>query len=119
MAMRDVVVRVILGVGALAALPVEAPPAHAEGGFRCGTGRIVRNGETEEDVASKCGNPDAVNSWTETQVETVWEAGHSIERQVVIPYDEWEYDLGPNKLIRYVTFKRGRMIRVTTGERGN
>src|SRR6476620_10313476 len=101
MAMRDLLVRSVLVLGACAGTALTAPtPARADGGFRCGTGRVVRNGETEEDVSRKCGDPDAVNTWSETRSETVWENGHSIERQVVITYDEWEYDLGPNKLIR-------------------
>jgi hypothetical protein len=118
MRMRDLLLRATLGFGALAVLPLGAPPAQAEGGFRCGTGRVVRNGETEDDVARKCGSPDAVNSWSETRTETVWENGHSIEHQVVVTYDEWEYDMGPHRLVRYVTFAQGRMVRVTTGGYG-
>src|SRR5262245_1732716 len=110
----------LLGLGVLAVtLMGGAPaPARAEGGFRCGTGRIVRNGETEDDVARKCGDPDAVRSWSETRIEAAWENGHSVERQVIIVYDEWKYDLGRQRLIRYVTFAQGLMIRVRTGAYG-
>jgi hypothetical protein len=114
-----VLARLVLGVGLLSgALATWAAPARAEGGFRCGSGRVVRNGETEDDVAGKCGDPDSVNSWSETRTEVVWENGHSIERQVVINYDEWEYDLGPHRLIRYVTFAQGHMVKVRTGTYG-
>jgi hypothetical protein len=45
--------------------------------------------------------------------------GQLVERQVVVVYDEWEYDLGPHRLIRYVTFEQGHMVRVRTGTYGN
>jgi hypothetical protein len=115
-----VLARLVLGVGVVSgALATWAVPARAEGGFRCGSGRVVRNGETEDDVAGKCGDPDSVNSWNETRTEVFWENGHSIERQVMITYDEWEYDLGPHRLIRYVTFAQGKMIKVRTGTYGS
>ena len=95
-----------------------SPAVRAEGGFRCGTGRVVRNGETEDDVAGKCGDPDAVNTWTETKTETYWRNGQKLERQVVVVYDEWKYDLGPDRLIRYITFVQGRLRSVRTGTYG-
>jgi hypothetical protein len=100
----------------LAAL-LAAAPARAEGGFRCGR-RLISNGETEDDVAGKCGDPDAVRNWTETRTEAVWENGHKIERSVPIDYAEWKYDFGRDRLIRYLTFVRGRLVSVHTGEYG-
>jgi Protein of unknown function (DUF2845) len=102
---------------ALCATLAAAVPARAEGGFRCG-GRVVRNGETEDDVAGKCGDPDDVRSWTEVHTESAWEYGRKIERSVSVDYDEWKYDFGPDRLIRYVTFVRGRLTAVRTGEYG-
>ena len=93
------------------------PPAHAEGGFRCGS-RIVRNGETQDDVAGKCGDPDAERTWTEMQTESIWENGRKIERSVPIEYTEWKYDFGSDRLIRYLTFVQGRLTAVRTGEYG-
>jgi Protein of unknown function (DUF2845) len=105
---------VFLGLlGALGA----APPARAEGGFRCGS-RLVRNGETEDDVAGKCGDPDSVRTWTETSTEALWENGRMIERSVPIEYAEWKYDFGRDRLLRYLTFVRGRLTAVRTGEYG-
>jgi hypothetical protein len=109
----------LAGVGAGTVALIAAPAAAiAEGGFRCGTGRVVRNGETEDDVATKCGAPDAVRSWSETRRESSWVQGRAVEREIVIAYDEWEYDLGRHRLIRYVTFEQGRLIRVHTGSYG-
>jgi hypothetical protein len=93
------------------------PPARAEGGFRCGS-KIVRNGETEDDVAGKCGDPDSVRNWTETRTEAVWENGHMIERSVPVEYAEWKYDFGRDRLLRYLTFIQGRLTAVRTGEYG-
>jgi hypothetical protein len=98
--------------------PPAAPPAQAEGGFRCGTGRVIRNGETEDDVARKCGDPDAVRTWNETRTETTWQKGQVVERQVVIVHDEWTYNLGPDRLIRYLSFTDGRLCKVATGGYG-
>jgi hypothetical protein len=114
--MRVLVLAAVVAFGSLIIPP--APPAAADGGFRCGTGRLVRDGETEDDVARKCGDPDAVRTWTESQKESVWQNGHKVEREVVIVYDEWKYDLGRDRLIRYVTFVQGRLSRVHTGSYG-
>jgi hypothetical protein len=95
-------------------------PARADGGlggFRCGS-RIVRNGETQDDVAGKCGDPDAERTWTEVHTESVWENGRKIERSVPIEYTEWKYDFGRDRLIRYLTFVQGRLTAVRTGEYG-
>jgi hypothetical protein len=117
----------ILGMGRSLVVPLillaatflpPPPPARADGGFRCATGRVVRNGETEDDVASKCGDPDAVNSWSEVRTEAVWENGRKVERSVTVTYDEWKYDLGRHRLIRYVTFAQGRLVSVRTGSYG-
>ena len=93
------------------------PPARAEGGFRCGS-KIVRNGETQDDVATKCGDPDDVRTWTETKTESIWENGHKIERSVPIEYAEWKYDFGRDRLLRYLTFVQGRLTNVRTGQYG-
>jgi hypothetical protein len=106
-----------LGAALLAGGLALVPAAQAEGGFRCGS-RLVRNGETEDDVAAKCGDPDDVRSWTETRTESIWENGHKIERSVPVNYDEWKYDFGRDRLLRYLTFTQGRLTAVRTGEYG-
>jgi hypothetical protein len=103
-------------VVAAAALSL-APAARADGGFRCGS-RLVRNGETQDDVAAKCGDPDATREWTEVETHSVWEGGQKIERSVQIAYSEWKYDFGKDRLIRYLTFVQGRLRDVRTGEYG-
>ena len=95
-----------------------SPPARADGGFRCGS-RIVRNGETQDDVAGKCGDPDDVRTWTELRTESIWRNGVKIERSVPIEYAEWKYDFGRDRLIRYLTFVQDRLTAVRTGEYGH
>jgi hypothetical protein len=107
----------LAAVGAVTAMLLASAPARADGSFRCGS-RLVRHGETEDDVAGKCGDPDAVRTWTETRTEAVWENGHKIERSVPVEYSEWKYDFGSDRLILYVTFVRGRSVAVRTGEYG-
>jgi hypothetical protein len=103
-------------VGAFVVTPARADGGGL-GGFRCG-GRIVRNGETQDDVARKCGDPDAERTWTETHTEAVYEYGRKVERTVPIEYAEWKYDFGRDRLIRYLLFVQGRLRNVTTGEYG-
>lgn len=99
----------------LAMTPLEA---RANGGFRCGD-RLVRDGETQDDVSRKCGAPDATREWTETQTETVWVAGRRVERSIPINYAEWKYDFGRHRLMLYVTFVNGRSAHTKTGEYGH
>ena len=103
---------------AIALCALSGRTARAEGGFRCGAGRVIRHGETEGEVSGKCGQPDAVRSWTEIRRETIWQDGHAVQRDTAIRYDEWTYDLGRDRLIRYVTFEAGRLSRVHTGSYG-
>ncbi len=108
------------GLVCLATLGPAATPARADagfGGFRCGS-RIVRDGDTEDDVAKKCGDPDAVRTWTEYRSEAIWEAGRKIERSIPIQYDEWKFDFGTGRLIHYATFVQGRLTSVRTGSYG-
>src|SRR4051794_21281460 len=95
-------------------LALQGAPARAEGGFRCGS-RLVRNGETQDDVARKCGDPDAERTWTETHTEAIYEAGRKVERSIPIDYAEWKYDFGRDRLIRYLLFVQGRLRSVSTG----
>jgi Protein of unknown function (DUF2845) len=113
----------VVSLGWLAALffslaSLGAPPAaQADAGFRCGS-RLVRDGDTEDDVSKKCGDPDAVRTWTEYRTESIWESGHKIDRSIPIQYDEWKYDLGSGRLIRYATFVQGRLASTRTGSYG-
>jgi hypothetical protein len=102
----------------LTAALLAAPAAASDNGFRCGA-KIVRSGETQDDVMLKCGDPDASRTWTETQTESVWIGGRRVERSVPVEYSEWKYDFGRNRLVRYLLFVQGRLRDVTTGSYGH
>jgi hypothetical protein len=113
----------VVSLGWLAALffslaSFGAPPAaQADAGFRCGS-RLVREGDTEDDVSRRCGKPDAVRTWTEYQNESIWENGHKVDRSIAVVFDEWKFDFGRDRLIRYATFVQGRLARSRTGGYG-
>jgi hypothetical protein len=103
-----------------------APPALADG-MRCGQ-RLVSSGDSLYEVRSRCGEPDAAERRTEQR---------RVERRVHVPcegarrcvrtdsvtvdvvIDEWVYDLGRQRFIRYLTFEDGKLRVVTTGSYGN
>jgi hypothetical protein len=36
----------------------------------------------------------------------------------LVTVEEWEYNLGSNRFIRYLRFENGRLIRITVGDYG-
>lgn len=102
------------------------PDAQAFQGFRCGSGRLVEEGDQPPDVISRCGDPDFADSHEEkrTVLRTIWTyvAGVPVAREeqvtVSVMVDEWTYDLGPNRFIRHLIFEQSRLVRVWTSGRG-
>lgn len=101
--------------------------AQAFSGFRCGTGRLVEEGDRPPEVQNRCGDPDTADTREEhrTLRKTVWTyvdgvpVGKEVEYTVSVMIEEWTYDLGPNRFIRHLIFEDGRLIRVWTADRGN
>jgi hypothetical protein len=104
--------------------------------FRC-NGRIISAGDTKFDVLQKCGEPTFKDSWVENRISRDLyrdilprnEKGSKrelerkdyreplfVEEYVVI--DEWIYNLGPTRFVRYLTFENGKLVRIRTGEYG-
>jgi hypothetical protein len=109
----------MISMVSLLAFSAPAPEARAgDGSFRCGK-RLVRDGDTEDDVSQKCGEPDASRTWTEVQTEGYWVGGRRLERSVPVTYTEWKYDFGRHRLMLYITFVQGRTVHVKTGEYGH
>jgi hypothetical protein len=112
--------------GGLLALP-GAVSADSVSGFRCESGRLVDRGDHMVEVRKKCGDPDFASQRTERrkvkQKVVRWVDGVaeevSEEREVEIPLDEWVYDLGPERFVRYVVFEDGRVVRIFTGDYGS
>jgi hypothetical protein len=94
----------------LAALLLVGRAAWADDGLRCGT-RLVSSGETEGQVAEKCGPPtEARRRYASGRVRGAF-------AQVVI--DVWTYDLGPLEFIRILTFEDGVLRYVEVGGYGS
>jgi Protein of unknown function (DUF2845) len=100
--------------------------AQAFQGFRCGSGRLVDEGDQLFDVRNRCGDPDYADSHEEKRTvrRTVWTTvgGVAVAKEeevtVSVMVDEWTYDLGPNRFIRHLAFEQNRLVRVWTTGRG-
>jgi len=94
--------------------------------FRCG-GDIISIGARKTEVLRKCGEPSSIETWEAVRYKS------SLGSRPVLPdedlarpflvkelvnIEEWEYNQGPGKFIRYLRFENGRLIRITTGDYG-
>ena len=122
--------RVRLGLATLIAVVASgtlAGDVQAFTGFRCGTGRLVEEGDRPPEVQNRCGDPDTADTREEhrTVRKTVWTVvdgvpvGKEVEVTVSVMIEEWTYDLGPNRFIRHLIFENSRLVRVWTAERGS
>lgn len=89
---------------AIAMLPLAA----SSDGFRCG-GQIIQRDDRAAEVRELCGDPDA-----RVPLHTV----HSIRYGQVTAREEWQYNLGPRRLMRFLTFRNGRLTHIRTGTHG-
>ncbi len=76
--------------------------------FSC-NGRVVSTGDTKAEVVMKCGEPAGKDSRTEEIIE---KTDADTKRKVVVMFDEWTYDLGPDTLVRILTFTDGRLANI-------
>ena len=93
----------------------------------CGS-YIVSVGDHRYDVLRKCGTPSFVESWQELRARgdlNPWRVESDrrffigpLFAKELVTIEEWEYNLGPNRFIRYLRFENGRLTRVTTGDYG-
>ena len=99
----------------------------ATAGMRCGQ-RLVSKGDTLYAVRAVCGEPDAADRRVVTRSERRRVRGpcfkaedgklrceRSEEIFVDVVIDEWTYDFGAQRFIRYLTFENGALSRVVTG----
>ncbi|HEY0712710.1 MAG TPA: DUF2845 domain-containing protein [Polyangia bacterium] len=102
------------------------PAAHADEGFRCGTGRVISRGDHMNEVRNKCGEPDSASQRTEkrkvkhTLIRWVRGLAEEVteEREIEVVLDEWLYDLGSRRFTRSVIFENNRVEAVTSGDYG-
>ncbi len=116
----------VLGGGILLGSEAAAA-ADSDSAFRCGA-RIVSTGDHMTDVRAKCGDPDLVTTrvdkrkvkhkvrrWSEQGIAEEF----TEEREVEVLLDEWVYDLGERRFVRYVGFENNRVVDIRTGNWGS
>ena len=83
-------------------------------GPECGD-RIISRGESKGEVLAKCGEP----FYRTSHDEELWEPmGATGSRRVAVTVEEWTYNFGPQRFMRIITFRNGRVVDVRTGNYG-
>ena len=79
--------------------------------FRC-RGGLVRAGDTMPEVVNDCGEPIFINRPGSVVIQiggVLWPIGVD---------EEWIYNLGPHRFIRFVRFRGGRVVDIGHGNYG-
>jgi hypothetical protein len=95
--------------------------------FSCGS-KMISIGDYQYDVLNKCGEPSHVEVWEKMRIkrdfgprlletDLGWDQWPLFVKELV-KVEEWEYNLGPTRFIRYLRFENGRLIRITEGNYG-
>jgi hypothetical protein len=87
--------------------------------MRCGN-HLVKPGDYKDDVLTRCGEPDFVETHTKIVGRTLHFSGRTIDLQQYeeIQVDEWVYNLGRLRLRQYLRFENGRLKEVKSLGRG-
>ena len=109
-------------------LLLAAPSQALDSDFRCGN-EIISVGNRKFDVLRKCGEPANVDVRQEIRTRNlgsvvlgpdnrvqIYPAPFLVDELVTI--EEWEYNLGPAKFIRYLTFENSSLVDITLGDYG-
>ena len=97
-------------------------------GLRCGT-RLISIGDTKSKVVSECGLPDYTEEWEEERImrdfhsPLYFEDDYEWNREpflvkTQVKIEEWQYNFGPTRLMHYLRFRNGRLVKIRIGERG-
>lgn len=95
--------------------------------FSCGS-KIVTIRDRTYDVLTKCGEPSHVEGWEEVRIKRdlgfrISETEMGSDRwplfiKELVKIEEWEYNFGSSRFIRYLRFENGRLVRITEGDYG-
>ena len=77
--------------------------------------RIISTGDTKGEVLAKCGEPFYRTSHDEELREQFEETR---SRKVVVTVEEWTYNFGPQRFLRIITFRNGKVVDIRTGQYG-
>jgi hypothetical protein len=80
----------------------------------CGD-RIISVGETKADVLAKCGEPFTKTSHQEALRQ---ELDRSTSRTVFVTVEEWTYNFGPDRFMRVITLRNGKVTDIRTAGYG-
>ncbi len=97
-------------------------------GLRCGN-RLITVGDTKSKVISECGVPDYKEEWEEERIMRDFHSSiyyrdddewgrEPFLIKTLVKIEEWHYNFGRTRLIHYLRFRNGKLIKITTGERG-
>jgi len=95
----------------------------ADSDFRCGN-EIISVGDRKFDVLRKCGEPSNVEVRQEIRTRNLGSVVLGPEKRIQILVDElvtieeWEYNSGPTKFIRYLTFENSFLVSIALGDYG-
>jgi hypothetical protein len=91
-------------------------------------GRIVSTGDSLSEVRELCSDPDTASHRIEIRTirgpdrccthhgRTECRPGDEIT--IVVEVDDWTYDFGRNRFVRYLRFERGHLTSIATGSYG-
>jgi hypothetical protein len=95
--------------------------------FMCGS-KIIKTRDYKYDVLRRCGEPSHIEVWEEVRIKRdfgsgLFETEMGFNRwplfvKELVTIEEWEYNLGSNRFIRYLRFENGRLTRITEGDYG-
>jgi hypothetical protein len=96
-------------------------------GFSCGS-RFITSGDRTYDVLRKCGESSHVEARGEVRVKRDFgpllsETQTGLRRrplfvEELVTIEEWEYNLGSTRFVRYLRFENGRLTSITEGDYG-
>lgn len=99
--------------------------------LRCGT-RLVSRGDTKYEVIHKCGEPAYVEAWEDELIQRdfglrrdfdserrryTWHREPFLVKEKV-RIEEWTYNFGPTRFVRYLRFENGILTAIWTGDKG-
>ena len=95
--------------------------------FICGS-RMITTGDRKYDVLRKCGEPSHVEVRGEVRIRRNFGARLSETQtglrrrplfvEELVTVEEWEYNLGSTRFVRYLRFENGRLTSITEGDYG-
>jgi hypothetical protein len=100
----------------------------ADSDFRCGN-EIISVGDRKFDVLRKCGEPSNVEVRQEIRTRNLGSVVLGPEKRIqiysapflvdeLVTIEEWEYNSGPTKFIRYLTFENSFLVSIALGDYG-